>query len=165
MCNILHVVCLEITGAADGLGCCESFLLPDHLLTRVCATCICRFANETQHLENSDTEVTGERGAFLARKMSNAAEQWWQSVATEPASFQKPTFYLGFGNWTVTNMLAAGAHERTPSRVQLMINGAKGFYNAGDSMCFKLKVSTTTAVAAAGGAGSSRGEPSSCHHM
>lgn len=74
--------------------------------------------------------------------MSTAAEQWWQSVINEPWSFQKPTYYLGLGNWTVTNMLAAGAHERTPSKIQLLLNGATGFYNAGESMCFKLKVRT-----------------------
>jgi hypothetical protein len=84
--------------------------------------------------------VTGERGAYLAGKMAKAAQQWWQSVIDSPHSFQKPTYYLGLGNWTVTNMLAAGAHERTPEKIQLIINGATGFYNAGDSMCFKLKV-------------------------
>jgi hypothetical protein len=117
----------------------------------LCLRHFCRFGDETQHLENTNTEVTGERGAMLARKLSNAAKQWWQSVIAEPSSFQKPTFYLGFGNWTVTNMLAAGAHERTPERVQLMINGATGFYNAGDSMCFKLKVSVAAAATAAAG--------------
>jgi hypothetical protein len=85
--------------------------------------------------------VTGGRGRYLAQKMANAAKEWWQSVVKEPHSFQKPTYYLGLGNWTVTNMLAAGAHERTPSQVTLLIDGATGFYSAGESMCFKLKVS------------------------
>jgi carbon monoxide dehydrogenase subunit G len=44
------------------------------------------------------------------------------------------------GNWTVTNLLAAGAHERTPKRVQLLLDGATGFSEAGDSMCWKVKV-------------------------
>jgi hypothetical protein len=45
------------------------------------------------------------------------------------------------GSWTVTNLLAAGAHERTAKRVQLLLDGATGFSEAGDSMCWKIKVS------------------------
>lgn len=79
--------------------------------------------------------------------MANAAEKWWQSIIKEPNSFQKPTYYLGLGNWTVTNMLAAGAHERTPEKVTLVVSGATGFYNAGESMCFKMKVGRQNAIA------------------
>jgi hypothetical protein len=44
------------------------------------------------------------------------------------------------GSWSVTNLLAAGAHERTPRRIALMPAGATGFKQPGDSMCWKIKV-------------------------
>jgi hypothetical protein len=55
-------------------------------------------------------------------------------------SFNKPTFFLGMGDWSVTNLLAAGAHERTPKRVTLLPVGATGFSQPGDNMCWKIKV-------------------------
>lgn len=45
-------------------------------------------------------------------------------------------------------MLAAGAHERTLGKITLQKSGATGFYNAGDSMCFQLKVLTSGAYSA-----------------
>jgi hypothetical protein len=61
-------------------------------------------------------------------------------VLREPHSFSKPTFYLGLANWTVTNVVGAGAHDRTPGRVRLLLMGAAGFERTGDYMCFKLQV-------------------------
>lgn len=72
--------------------------------------------------------------------MSAAARSWWQSVINESSSFTKPMYYLGLDNWRVTNMLADGAHDRTPGNITLLPNGATGFKGVGDRMCFKTKV-------------------------
>ncbi|WIA34881.1 hypothetical protein OEZ86_013171 [Tetradesmus obliquus] len=94
-----------------------------------------------RHLESAATEVKDAAlAASLAKRMSKAAEDWWASVVSDPHSFSKPTFFLGMGSWTVTNLLAAGAHERTPKRVTLLLDGASGFSEPGDSMCWKIKV-------------------------
>jgi hypothetical protein len=76
----------------------------------------------------------------VAKALAAAARSWWQTVVASPSSFTKPTYYLGMGNWTMTNMLADGAHERTPGAIRLLVNGAKGFYKQGDKMCFGVKV-------------------------
>lgn len=89
-----------------------------------------------------ETDVVPEPQASILRAAYRpAAEKWWQSVVAEPHSLEKPTFYLGLGNASVTNVLAAGAHERTPGNITLLPNGAVGFSSPGDRMCFKVKVS------------------------
>lgn len=59
----------------------------------------------------------------------------------DPHSFLKPTFYLGLGDWTVSNLETMGAHDRTPGHITLMSNGAVGFQTPGDRMCLKVQVS------------------------
>jgi hypothetical protein len=68
---------------------------------------------------------------------------------SDPHSFNKPTFYLGMGSWSVTNLLAAGAHERTPKRIALLPAGATGFKQPGDSLCWKIKVRVHSCLSAA----------------
>lgn len=92
------------------------------------------------HLEIPQNEVPQPQAAAIAANLSAAAQAWWTSVIREPGSFSKPTFYLGLANWTVSNVLAAGAHDRTPGRVRLLMMGAAGFERTGDYMCFKLQV-------------------------
>jgi hypothetical protein len=72
---------------------------------------------------------------------SAAAQRWWASVVAEKASLNKPVFYLGLGKWTVTNVPAMGARERTLGNVRLRELGAKGFVKAGDKLCWAMKVS------------------------
>lgn len=84
--------------------------------------------------------MTGDEAKQLAALMSAAARKWWTDLVAEPHSFQKPTFYLGFEGWTVTNMLPDGAYDRTLERVRLLPNGATGFQQAGDRMCFSTEV-------------------------
>lgn len=85
--------------------------------------------------------MTGPEGRRIAAKLSAAAREWFNDLVAAPHSFQKPTFYLGFDGWNVTNVLPDGAHERTAGRVRLLPNGATGFSQAGDSMCFAVDVS------------------------
>ncbi|WIA37621.1 hypothetical protein OEZ86_014523 [Tetradesmus obliquus] len=100
-----------------------------------------RFQNES-HVELPCNEVPEPQASTLANIMSNAARAWWQSLVADSSSFTKPTYYLGMGKWRVTNMLADGAHERTPGNITLLANGAAGFRAPGDRMCFKTKVLT-----------------------
>ncbi|WIA17400.1 hypothetical protein OEZ85_014256 [Tetradesmus obliquus] len=100
-----------------------------------------RFQNES-HVELPCNEVPEPQASTLANIMSNAARAWWQSLVADSSSFTKPTYYLGMGKWRVTNMLADGAHERTPGNITLLANGAAGFRAPGDRMCFKSKVLT-----------------------
>lgn len=92
------------------------------------------------HIELPCNEVTGPKGAALAARMGAAARKWWASIVAEPHSLQKPTFFLGFQGWTVTNLLPDGAHERTKGRVRLLPSGATGFEQPGDRMCFGTEV-------------------------
>jgi hypothetical protein len=92
------------------------------------------------HIESRATEVAQPQASRIANTLEAAARCWWSSVVADPHSFAKPTFYLGLGGWHVTNMLAAGAHERTPGNVTLLMNGATGFRSRGDRMCFKTQV-------------------------
>ncbi|KAI8466606.1 MAG: alkaline-phosphatase-like protein [Monoraphidium minutum] len=98
-----------------------------------------RFKGDS-HIELPCNEVTGPEGDALRAVMSVAGRQWWESVLAEPHSFQKPTFFLGFEGWSVTNVLPDGAHERTPGRIRLQYNGASGFQMPGDRMCFAAQV-------------------------
>lgn len=106
---------------------------------RSCVCGACRFPGNS-HLEITANEVPAAQAAAIAANMSAAARVWWSSILREPHSFTKPTFYLGMYNWTVTNMIAAGAHDRTPDRVRLLQMGAAGFEKPGDYMCFAAKV-------------------------
>jgi hypothetical protein len=47
---------------------------------------------------------------------------------------------------SVTNIVAMGAHKRTAGAIALMHNGAAGFKNVGDRICWKIKVSYIAAV-------------------
>jgi hypothetical protein len=94
-------------------------------------------------LEITQNEVPQPQAAAIAEQLSATAQDWWTSVLREPHSFSKPTFYLGLANWTVSNVLAAGAFDRTPDRVRLLMMGAAGFERPGDYMCFKLQVGCT----------------------
>jgi hypothetical protein len=73
---------------------------------------------------------------------SAAPQRWWASVVAEPHSLSKPIFYLGLGKWTVTNMPAMGARERTAGNVQLRDLGSRGFVKAGDKLCWGVQVRT-----------------------
>lgn len=95
---------------------------------------------DESHLETPDREVKGPEAAALATKFSSAAKAWWQSMVAEPHSFNKPTYYLGLGDTVASNVLVAGAHERTQHNVKLLAMGASGFSNPGDKACFKIKV-------------------------
>ncbi|KAF8058413.1 hypothetical protein HT031_005537 [Scenedesmus sp. PABB004] len=92
------------------------------------------------HIELSCNEVPEPRATELRALMRGAAREWWASVVAEPHSFTKPTFYLGLSNTSVTNILASGAHERTPGSVKLFQNGAEGFRAPGDRACFSTQV-------------------------
>ncbi|WIA17445.1 hypothetical protein OEZ85_014292 [Tetradesmus obliquus] len=94
----------------------------------------------SSHIELPCTELPQPYSSHVAKAIAAAARAWWQTVVSSPSSFTKPTYYLGMGNWTMTNMLADGAHERTPGAIRLLVNGAKGFYKQGDKMCFGVKV-------------------------
>jgi hypothetical protein len=107
-----------------------------------------RFRNES-HVELPCNEVRGPQAAQLAHTLSSAARSWWQSLVEDASSFTKPTYYLGMGSWRVTNMLADGAHERTPGNITLLANGATGFRAVGDRMCFKAKVGVHADMAGA----------------
>lgn len=98
-----------------------------------------RFQGDS-HIELPCNEVTGEEGKRLAKLMSDAARAWWKSIVQDPDSMTKPVFYLGLSGWSVTNFLPDGAHERTPGRVTLLANGAHGFSNVGDRLCFATQV-------------------------
>lgn len=98
-----------------------------------------RFQGDS-HIELPCNEVTGEEGKRLAKLMSDAARAWWKSIVQDPDSMTKPVFYLGLSGWSVTNFLPDGAHERTPGRVTLLANGAHGFSNVGDRLCFAAQV-------------------------
>lgn len=93
------------------------------------------------HIELPCNEVLGEEKERAAKKLSDAARAWWQSLLKDQHSFSKPAFQLGLNGWSVTNILPDGAHERTPGRVELLPNGAAGFSTVGDSMCFSINVS------------------------
>lgn len=104
-----------------------------------CLSC-CRIEGES-HIELPCNEVHGEEKDRVVAKLSGAARDWWKSVVAGQHSFEKPAFQLGLNGWSVTNILPDGAHERTPGRIELLPNGAAGFTQVGDSMCFKLDVS------------------------
>jgi hypothetical protein len=70
------------------------------------------------------------------------AKNYFTSLVNDVHSFQKPAFQLGLDRWAVTNILPDGAHERTPGRIQLLPNGAAGFSNVGDNMCFAANIVT-----------------------
>lgn len=94
------------------------------------------------HVELPCNEVKGEEKEAVVRKLSGAARAWWKSLLADKHSFSKPTFQLGLNGWSVTNILPDGAHERTAGRIELLPNGAAGFSQAGDTMCFSINVST-----------------------
>lgn len=99
----------------------------------------CRFANDS-HVENKQTQAPPALAAAVSKKLSAAARSWWQSIVAEPHSFNKPTFYVGLGGSLVSNVLAAGAHERTPGNITLLAMGATGFRSPGDRACYKVQV-------------------------
>ncbi|KAF6259251.1 alkaline-phosphatase-like protein [Scenedesmus sp. NREL 46B-D3] len=94
----------------------------------------------TSHIEQPCNEVSGPEKADVASQMSRLARQYFKSLVSDSHSFEKPTFYLGLGDWSVTNVLPDGAHARTPVRVELLPNGLTGFSRVGDSACFALNV-------------------------
>lgn len=88
--------------------------------------------------------MTGPEKDDIANKLSKAARTYFNSLVADGHSFSKPTFYLGLGDWSVTNILPDGAHARTPGRVELLPNGASGFSKIGDYICFALDVSCSS---------------------
>lgn len=92
------------------------------------------------HVELPCNEVTGNEATQAAATASQAARQWWASLVAEPHSFVKPTFYLGLPGWTVSNVNAEGAHERTKGNIVLIPNGATGFQDVGDRLCYRMQV-------------------------
>ncbi|KAF6264392.1 alkaline-phosphatase-like protein [Scenedesmus sp. NREL 46B-D3] len=90
------------------------------------------------HKEQHSTEVTEPMASALRKIMRGAAEKWWQSVIMDRHSLEKPTFYLGLGEGLVSNVLVAGAHDRTAQNIRLIPNGAAGFKAPGDRACFKV---------------------------
>lgn len=127
--RLSHTVLRHLAWVLSTLMCC-------------CCSCFClphRFQNES-HVELPCNEVPEPQASAMAHVLSSAARAWWTSLAADTSSFTKPTYYLGMGTWRVTNMLADGAHERTPGNITLLANGAAGFRAVGDRMCFRAKV-------------------------
>ncbi|KAF8064531.1 Galns [Scenedesmus sp. PABB004] len=91
-------------------------------------------------VELACNEVPGAQGAALGAAMAAAARRWWAGVLASPHSFAKPTFPLGLGASLATNMLADGAHERTPGRVTIFPNGVRGMAQPGDRLCWRARV-------------------------
>jgi hypothetical protein len=96
--------------------------------------------NGSSHVELPCNEVPEPLASELRANLSTAAHQWWKSIVAEPHSFSKPTFYLGLGGYNVSNVLAAGAHQRTPVAINLLLNGAAGFRTPGDALCWDIQV-------------------------
>jgi hypothetical protein len=90
-------------------------------------------------------EITGPEKDAVASQMSRLAREYFKSLVADNHSFEKPMFYLGLDDWSVTNVLPDGAHARTPGRVELLPNGLTGFSRVGDMACFALDVSATAA--------------------
>lgn len=109
--------------------------------TPAASLCAHRLTNGS-HVELLCNEVKGLEGRRLAKQLASAAQRWFDSLVAEPHSFTKPMFYLGLETWTVSNIIAEGAHERTPGSIKLFANGASGFRDLGDRMCFKVEVRT-----------------------
>ncbi|KAF8055990.1 rhbg [Scenedesmus sp. PABB004] len=78
------------------------------------------------HVEAPCSEAAGPEAAAVVAELRAAARAWFAGVAASPHSFCKPVFFLGLPPGTATNVLAAGAHERTARAVALGPNGAQG---------------------------------------
>ncbi|KAF8059388.1 hypothetical protein HT031_005193 [Scenedesmus sp. PABB004] len=87
-------------------------------------------------------EVTGALRPRLTAELGAAARAWWAGLVegADSHAFAKPVFYLGF-RVRGTSILAAAAHERTPKSIVLLPNGARGFVDPGDRMCWAVTVS------------------------
>ncbi|KAF8065865.1 hypothetical protein HT031_002925 [Scenedesmus sp. PABB004] len=97
------------------------------------------------HVEAACSEVPASKAESVVARLRAAARDWWASLLDSPHGFTKPVYYLGLDRGNVSNVLAAGAHERTLTNTTLLPNGATGFRAPGDRMCFKLQVATAGA--------------------
>jgi hypothetical protein len=112
--------------------------------------CHCHRFLGTSHIEQPCNEITGPEKEAVASEMSRVARKYFKSLVADDHSFEKPTFYLGLDDWSVTNVLPDGAHARTPGRIELLPNGLSGFSRVGDMACFALNVSARGAVLSCG---------------
>ncbi|KAF8059387.1 sulfatase [Scenedesmus sp. PABB004] len=87
-------------------------------------------------------EVTGPLRARLTAELGAAARAWWAGLVegADSHAFAKPVFNLGSDDVLGTSILAPGAHERTPQSIVLLPNGARGFVDPGDRMCWAVTV-------------------------
>ena len=104
------------------------------------------------HVELPCNEVTDpEQHAQLAAQLSGIARTWWASMTASPHAMRKPTLKVGVHTYRglvglVSPLPANAAHERTPGRVKLLSNGAKGFQEPGDRLCHSLEVCSYCAL-------------------
>jgi hypothetical protein len=96
------------------------------------------------HVELPCNEVPEPQASTIAAEFAAAARAWWADVAASPHSFTKPKFQVGLQSWTVTNVLAQGAHELSvgsAGNIRMLPNALAGFVDPGDAAWWGLKVS------------------------
>jgi hypothetical protein len=72
--------------------------------------------------------------------MEQTAEAFFKAMLASSHSFEKVVFYIGLHGRPGTNIVADGAVERTPARVQVLPMGLSGFVRKGDSASYRIKV-------------------------
>jgi hypothetical protein len=72
--------------------------------------------------------------------MEKSAEAFWNAMLASSHSFEKATFYIGLHGRPGVNIVADGAVERTPARVEVLPMGLSGFVRKGDSASYRIKV-------------------------
>ncbi|KAF6261262.1 alkaline-phosphatase-like protein [Scenedesmus sp. NREL 46B-D3] len=93
------------------------------------------------HLELPCMEVSRQEPRML-KFMEKSAEAFFDAMVNSSHSFQKAVFYIGLHGRPAVNIVADGAIERTPARVQVLPMGLSGFVRKGDSASYRIKVMT-----------------------
>eukprot|EP01023_Acetabularia_acetabulum_P030310 TRINITY_DN2852_c0_g1_i7.p1 TRINITY_DN2852_c0_g1~~TRINITY_DN2852_c0_g1_i7.p1 ORF type:complete len:1258 (+),score=190.72 TRINITY_DN2852_c0_g1_i7:134-3907(+) len=100
-----------------------------------------RMGEHVEFWEHRVQYTEPETSDLIYDKMYEGMENWWAQILSEPASFQKPAFLIGYKGQSVSQVQAVGAQQRS-NNIKIHTHHISGFRLVGDFITIKLVVLT-----------------------
>eukprot|EP01026_Neomeris_dumetosa_P047877 TRINITY_DN41235_c0_g1_i2.p1 TRINITY_DN41235_c0_g1~~TRINITY_DN41235_c0_g1_i2.p1 ORF type:complete len:619 (+),score=66.26 TRINITY_DN41235_c0_g1_i2:240-1859(+) len=94
--------------------------------------------NNGNSLWSQDWNKASELNNWLYNEVAN----WWNNILSEPGSFQKPTFLIGYQQQYISPVRLYAAIDRSPWSITIKDQAVSGFKTSGDFVSCYVKVMT-----------------------
>eukprot|EP01025_Chloroclados_australasicus_P051969 TRINITY_DN6051_c0_g3_i1.p1 TRINITY_DN6051_c0_g3~~TRINITY_DN6051_c0_g3_i1.p1 ORF type:complete len:619 (-),score=66.61 TRINITY_DN6051_c0_g3_i1:388-2244(-) len=93
----------------------------------------------TSHVEDNQNRIMDPDLEYIYEQL---IIKWWYTVLDDPGSFQKPTFFIGYKEHTISEVFPFAPIERTQGNIVVGLYWVSGFSQEGDQITCKVQVDT-----------------------